>query len=352
LSPSDRLGGTARQVCVVIALALSTASSHAAISSVRVGRLGKNPTVCFAGNALTARPERVNAVLDILKDFEAVANIRFRYLGTCPPARRAADGKDFYDGDVRIALSGTSIDLAARAPLPGKGCAISMGGTGDFGLFPNQSAKDGHPCIYNVRLGVEGPRAHPYRNQVLHEIGHILGLYHEHQRSDVDYTLCHQRNFGADGGTDGYLTTYDRYSVMHYEFLRCGIHGNYDSSGLSDKDALGIHILYPENDRVAAFVGNTVGLEGKEIWLQSGWRARGAYLSFVLKSAAWTVDGKTVSQKPDLAVTLPPGTHTFVYTFRDFLDRDYTQRGVLRVLTADDYSRRISGPVAARSALQ
>jgi len=134
--------------------------------------------------------------------------------------------------------------------------------------------------------------------------------------------------------------------------LTCGINGSYSYSGLSGKDALSIHILYPEDDHAATFFGKTVVREKQLIWLVSEWRIRSAYMPFVVKSALWTVDGKMVSDKPDLNITLPPGEHPFVYSYRDFLDRQYTQRGTLRVLTADDYVHRISGPVAARSALQ
>lgn len=334
----------------LIAAAAPESPAHAGLSSAGVGRLGKTPTLCFAGDALSARPERVRAVLEIAKDFEAIANIRFKYIGACPPSKPTATGNDYFDGDIRIALAGTNIDLNARSPLPGKGCTMTEAGSGDFAGFPVDAPK-WRPCIYNVRLGVERPnRANPYRNQVLHEIGHALGLFHEHQRTDVDFTVCHEVNFG--GTSDGFLTTYDRYSVMHYEFLTCGINGNYACSGLSGKDAMAIHILYPEDDRAATFFGKTVVRENQAFWLVSEWKIRGAFLPYVLKSAQWTIDGKTASDKPDLAVTLPPGEHPFVYTYRDFLDRQFTQRGILRVLTTDDYTRRISGPVAARAALQ
>jgi hypothetical protein len=325
--------------------------SRAGVHLVQNGTFDKIATLCFVGDALTSRPERVAAILDTIKDFEAAGNLRFKYIGSCPPSKPKADGTDVFDGDIRIVLARTNVDLAPHKPPPGKGCGQNPVGSGDWGASPNSRSTDWRSCLYNVKLTVERPsRGKPYRNQILHEIGHAIGLSHEHERVDVDFTLCHERYFG--GSLTGYVTTYDSYSVMHYEFLPCGIDGNYSYSGLSEKDRLSVHILYPENDRIASFLGMTVVRENEPFWLTAEWKARGAYMPNVVKSAHWTVDGKTVSEKPDLLITLPAGVHSFVYTFRDFLDRDYVQQGTLRVLSDADFLNRIVAPVAATSVLQ
>src|SRR5205085_1411460 len=100
----------------------------------------------------------------------------------------------------------------------------------------------------------------PYLNHTLHEFGHALGLAHEHQRADVNAN-CTEPNYG--GGVTSYLTPYDRASVMHYQFVSCHIDGNYGISGLSYYDRLAVHVLYPEDQRVAEYAGHTV-IHGSE----------------------------------------------------------------------------------------
>ena len=68
-----------------------------------------------------------------------------------------------------------------------------------------------------------------------HELGHVIGLRHEHIRDEnPSRNLC-QEIPGYDGVTD-----YDRGSIMHYQ--RCGGTG---ASELSQLDREGIAILYP-----------------------------------------------------------------------------------------------------------
>src|SRR5436305_3130174 len=190
-------------------------------------------------------------------------------------------------------------------------------------------------CLYNLKLGddprpvdgkpaVNPPSTVPYLNHTLHEFGHALGLAHEHERSDVDKEVCTAARFGGDR-SDGFLTPYDRYSVMHYQFLACGINGNYDNTGLSELDRLALHILYPEDDLAAEFGGTTVVRVGEPLNLQSSWKARGANIDFVAKNFVWRIAGNTLSKSPTLTTIFQaPATRDIQLTYTDFLGRSYS----------------------------
>jgi len=198
-----------------------------------------------------------------------------------------------------------------------------------------------------MKLGDDPGNATPYLNHTLHEFGHALGLAHEHQRTDATSAICKASGFGGSIST-GFLTPYDRDSVMNYQFLSCGINGNYAYTGLSDWDRLGVHILYPESVQVAEFVGTTVVRTTDPIVLNSAWGARGANLSFVASNFQWMISGNLVSSSSDLNTTLPAGNYTLQFSHSDFLGRNYTYQGPIRVLTPEAYVQQIAAPIAAR----
>ncbi len=148
--------------------------------------------------------------------------------------------------------------------------------------------------------------------------------------------------------TNGYITAYDRASVMHYKFTDAGINGNYDYTGLSDLDRLSIHILYPEDVPVAEFVGTTVVRSTGRIVLRSAWGVRGADLGFTATNFEWEVAGTVRSTGPVLDVQLPEGTYGFRFAHSDFLGRAYSYTGIIRVLNPTAYAAQAAAVAAAQ----
>jgi Astacin (Peptidase family M12A) len=201
-----------------------------------------------------------------------------------------------------------------------------------------------------MKLGDDPGPANPYLNHTLHEFGHALGLAHEHQRSDSDRSCAEFDawcKINGCGITDGLLTPYDKASVMHYKF--CSINGNYDNTGLSLFDQLGVHILYPEDQQVAEFVGTTVIRTTDILSLESAWEFRGANIGVVADSHVWQLNSKTVSSTPELSYRISSaGTYTLEFNHNDFLGRSYSYTGLVRVLSPLDYTNLIAGPIAAQ----
>src|SRR5262245_9909627 len=283
----------------------------AGLSDLKQGVRNKIVSVCFIGNAVTSRHGRVQQILDFLKEFEYAANVKFNYLGKCPAPIKQPNGDDFYDGDVRVVIP--SIDVSGSGQIPGIGCQAFLEGgkyngkNNGWGSWSNPpwELSVNRPCLYNLKLGDDPspppggtagnpPSATPYLNHTLHEFGHALGLSHEHERSDVDKANCTAAGYGG-GASSGFMTPYDKRSVMHYQFLSCGINGNYDNNGLSVWDKLALHILYPEDARVAEFVGTTVVCASIPLRLHSAWKDQGANINYVANDFVWRLSGQTVS---------------------------------------------------------
>jgi hypothetical protein len=315
-------------------------------------------TLCFVGDALTSRPDRVEEILTHLKEFEGAANIQFDYWGTCPPSITQPTGYDYFNGDIRVVIPNVSI--SGTGPVPGVGCPMfdqmepggyngDNDGWGSWSNSPNDLGIN-RSCQYNLKLGDDPWNDTPYLNHTLHEFGHALGLAHEHERLDA---TCYDPSNDARWTDRGYLTTYDMYSVMHYKFETsaghtCDTPGNYGRSGLTERDRLALHILYPEDVRVAEFVGTTVIRAGETLHLQSAWFARGAYMPFVASDLRWKINGVTYSQGPQLWLALDQAKdYTLEFSHQDFLGRDYVYTGIVRVLSSEEFARQIAAPVAA-----
>lgn len=323
----------------------------------------KNVTVCFVGNAVTTRLDRVQQVMSNLKLFEQAANVRFTYWGKCPASVPQLNGNDYYDGDIRVLLAGLDIPWTT-GPVPGKGCPMTSAPASSWSNAPDDLVPN-RPCLYNLQLGDDNgnlrtgvPNPTPWINHTLHEFGHALGLAHEHARADEN-AGCVPSTIGEyHVANTGYITPYDKDSVMHYQFTvaqtpTCVQTGsNYSDAGLTDYDKLALHIMYPEDTHWAEYVGTTVVEAGSALQLHSAWKVRGAYMSFAASNFVWKLDGVTESTTPDLVKTMnTPGTYALSLTHTDFLGRTYSSTGTVRVLSPASFDTQIAGPAAAQSAL-
>lgn len=306
-------------------------------------------SVCFVGNALTARPARVAQILEYINDFTLYANLRFTYLGSCP-ASVPQGGLDWFGGDIRVVIP--NINVSGTGMVPGNGCPMFGGagayngdndGWGSWSNAPNDLAAN-RPCLYNLKLGDDPWVGTPYRNHTLHEFGHALGLSHEHARADA---TCP----GPGSVSTGYLTPYDTQSVMHYEFLSCGVAGNYANTGLSYYDRLSLRVLYPEAGRPAQIVGHKSLAAGEATLLQFGWRYEGAYMPFVATSIQWRIDNVLASTAVDLPRTFAnPGNYVVSLSVTDFLGRVHSGSTTIEVRSAVESSR-LRAALAASNAL-
>jgi hypothetical protein len=323
-------------------------------------------TVCFVGDAVTSRPDRIQEVLDQLQEFELAANIEFDFLGACPAATAQGNGDDFFDGDIRVVLSnvgGTTVatwtGVDGTGPIPGDGCPMFLDGMGNYngdndGWGSWSNAPDdlaaNRSCLYNLKLGDDPWNDTPYLNHTLHEFGHALGLRHEHERNDVDTSICSEAGFGG-GASNGFMTPYDRFSVMHYQFTPCGIEGNYSYAGLSRWDRLALHIMYPQDPPVVEVIGRRVVRTTEPLTVGSAWQAQGANMSFVNQSFLWVAGGAPPSTATSISVFLPAGQHTLQAVQTDFLNQSYAVQLPVRVLPPADFAAKIAAPAAARAAL-
>ena len=130
------------------------AMAHAALYW-EAGVLSNKPTVCFVGDALSARPDRVAQIKGALAWFEEAANIRFQYLNACTSVPKP-NGDDHFGADIRVVIPNTSWGstadvFAALNPIPGKGCGQSEGGGG----WSNSPAdlNNRRACLFNLHLG-------------------------------------------------------------------------------------------------------------------------------------------------------------------------------------------------------
>lgn len=334
---------------------------------------GPEITVCFAGNAAGVRPQRVREIVRDIRNFEQVANIRFMTVsGTrasdeiepggnlnalACPAPTWQGNVQVFAGDIRVALWHTNVPVDPPGMVPGEGCTQARESSSWANPPGELEAK--RSCQYNLKLGdnMENLRTgvdndSPWLNHTLHEFGHALGLSHEHARKDENAGCVDPDHEDYHRTDAGYMTPYDKNSVMHYQFPlavtpTCQQTGsNYSDSGFTAFDRLALQILYPEDVRVAAFVGTTVLRVGETLNLQAAWRVRGANMNVVANNYIWRINGVPRSTTPVLAYEPPgAGQYTLEFSYVDLLGRDYYYSGVVRVLEPEAFDAQIVAPI-------
>ena len=133
---------------------------------------------------------------------------------------------------------------------------------------------------------------------------------------------------------------------MHYKFADAGIDGNYSYAGFSDKDRLALHVLYPEQQRVAEFFGTTVIKLGNNLRLWSDWQARSGNMSYIAKNYQWKLNGAVIGSGYNLNKAMfSAGNYSLEYLYTDFLGRNYHYIGEARVLPEVEFNRLIGATV-------
>jgi hypothetical protein len=208
-----------------------------------------------------------------------------------------------------------------------------------WSMFPQQLI-DNKRCLYTTHF-----HRGQARNNYQHEIGHSLGLAHEHVRTDA---TCQPVSSEPDEQLK--VTIYDRDSVMHY-VIKCTdgttATGNWGDTGPSASDRLAVEILYPR-DNLASIWGHLTGWVGaNNLDAASLWLLRGALpdsADGVLGSFRWRIDGQQVSTRawPTRAeLAAPAGRHTLSVEYKDRWNRSYSGAVVLEQLPSQaDYMAR------------
>ena len=317
----------------------------AAYSSVHrnLGVLSQSIEYCFAGVALRDNPNRVAEIKKYLLEVGSAANINLKYLGACPTPTLDENGNEDYGERIRINIEKSGINRPSGDPvIPGKGCKSGWAKS-SFAMYPDE-ARQSTSCQFNAQIWKDGDSSGvPWRNHTLHEIGHALGLAHEHERADADSSYeCSDPDFGGNWSIN-YLTDYDSESVMNYSFPSCGISGNYGHQGLSTRDVLALQILYPEQNNQAIVFGSSVVKEGNAIQLYLGPTHFGAYHT-VTRGYRWSQGGQVLGSGVSLRRSFSKGRYLLRVRYRDFLNRTHSSSIIVRVYSPQDYLKKVIAP--------
>ncbi|MCF8060625.1 MAG: matrixin family metalloprotease [Bacteriovoracaceae bacterium] len=169
-----------------------------------------NLTYCISNRFKELKPTIISALETATKDWMQTANVRFEYV---PETDITCDNKLGPQ-----TLFSISINTSRRYPYAGRA------------FFPY----DERNTVTFKKSYVEGGYEELLR-LTRHELGHVLGLRHEHIREEnPNHESCTEDDLFKP------VTGYDSSSIMHY--ARCGGTG---SKELSKKDLEGIALLYP-----------------------------------------------------------------------------------------------------------
>jgi hypothetical protein len=206
-------------------------------------------TYCVTNDFGGAKGRAVSEVYQAAKAWEAVANVRFRYV---PSQDGACVGTN------------TAVTFAVRPWSEGGACAFFPSGDS---CVPRTLVMDFTDFDTNPTWDSLAPNL-TTTGVFRHELGHILGLRHEHIRGGS----CNE------GGTSRDLTPYDRGSVMHYQW--CGGVTASDMN-ITASDTAGVRQLYGARSRngTTGKVTTVSRIAGsmETLWVASNGSVQGAY---------------------------------------------------------------------------
>jgi len=115
---------------------------------------------------------------------------------------------------------------------------------------------------------------------------------------------------------------------MNYTIPGCpGYVGNYSQNGLGELKKISLHFMYPENQRVAEFIGRTLIATGEMTVLRGLWEVRGAAFTVhqMITNYVWLDQAAGVlSTAPYVALSyLTPGKHNLTLIYVDYLGRAF-----------------------------
>ena len=197
-------------------------------------------------------------------------------------------------------------------------------------------------------------------NKIMHEIGHTLGLIHEHQRGDIAgvndpmVQTCHRDvpYYGKGGASSrrGHVHHALRPQLGHALRVQharrsknvpagsqCNIGNDNGSTGLSTYDRLTLRILYPHRRKVAEYIHATVIAAGERLKLSNEWGALGALTANVIRNSHWVLKrGNTLvttQNSVDFDFTdSVRGRFSLSYAFKDMRGHGYVNTIAVKVM--------------------
>jgi Matrixin/Bacterial tandem repeat domain 1 len=201
-----------------------------------------NLTFCISNNFGVNKEYLKKVVLEAAEKWEFFADVEFKYIS---------------EQDVNAAPGNSNVNFYVRQVEPTDQWNRSWGATAPYPSTDNDRKMLINPDMFYLSTDEETEDPESERHEKLlhvltHELGHILGLMHEHiwqLQSDGTYKQVSEFEYG----TGALITDLDPYSVMAYSG-KTGFFV-YPSTTISELDIKGIQKLYgPNIARVAAFM--------------------------------------------------------------------------------------------------
>ncbi len=200
-------------------------------------------------------------------------------------------------------------------------------------------------CWYNSNLRPWIPRF----NLALHEMGHALGMVHEHERSDE--TGCGASAGGGGGWPEAlFITEYDPASVMHYRPAdpSCPLAAS-DSTGLTVNDVSGVGYMYPTSGH-GGIVGPAIAVQGSSVALGAEWNLFPLHFDSTLLTPRWVArTGSSVildvTGPRSVSLTVPASDVSVDFSHVDLWGTTRNTQLNIDVVTAAEYAVKVGAVV-------